>query len=93
VLEVPQSLGKHIAVVQSNRPAFRQLLKIREIQMCCVAIGVSVVKILVSLLFLRLTARKAYRAFLWGVIVFMIVFTIKSVGSIVVKGSNDCRSR
>jgi hypothetical protein len=83
VLEVPQGLGKHIAVVQSNKPALRQLLKIREIHMCCVTIGSSVVKISVSLLFLRLTARKAYRVFLWGIITFMVGFTTVCVGTIV----------
>jgi hypothetical protein len=82
-LEVPQGLGKHLLVIQMNKAAYRELLKIREIHMCCVTIGLSVVKISVSLLFLRLATRKLYRVFLWGVVAFMVTFGMASAGTLV----------
>jgi hypothetical protein len=83
MLEVPQGLGKHLAVIQMDKTAYRQLLKIREIHMCCVTIGLSIVKISVSFLYLRLTTTGAYRGFLWGNVVFMVSFAIASAGTLV----------
>lgn len=89
MLEVPQGLGKHLAVIQMDKAAYRELLKIREIHMCCVTIGLSIVKISVSFLFLRLTTTRAYRAFLWGVIGFMVAFAIASAGTLVCSSDLD----
>jgi predicted cobalt transporter CbtA len=83
MLGVPQGLGKHLAVIQMDKAAYRQLLKIQEIHMCCVTIGLSIVKISVSFLYLRLTTTRAYRGFLWGVIGFMVAFAIASAGTLV----------
>ncbi|KAH7090612.1 hypothetical protein FB567DRAFT_546788 [Paraphoma chrysanthemicola] len=82
VLEVPQGLGRHLLVVQMNPEAYRELLKIRQVHMCCVTIGLSVVKISVGLFLLRLATKRTYRIFLWGVIVFMVAFTMASAGTL-----------
>jgi hypothetical protein len=86
-LEVPHGLGKHLAVIQMDRAAYRQLLKVRDIHMCCVTIGLSVVKISVSFLYLRFTTRWTYRVFLWGIIAFMVAFGIESAGTLVCKNN------
>lgn len=59
----------------------------------CVTVGLSVVKISVSFLFLRLATKKAYCVFLWGVILFMVAFGIASVEALVRRKTYACWRR
>jgi hypothetical protein len=54
----------------------------RQIHMITVMTGISLVKISVSLLLLRLVVRRLYVWFLWGVIIFMVAFTLACVGTL-----------
>jgi predicted cobalt transporter CbtA len=81
-MEISCGVGKHIAVIQSNPEDFQTLLRFRQIHMTTVMTGISMVKISVSLLLLRLATKKLYRWFLWGMIGFLIAFTIACMGTL-----------
>lgn len=82
MIQISCGMGKYVAVIQANASDYRTLLKARQIHMITVVIGISLVKISVSFLLLRLAARKAYIWFLWGLIGFMIAFTLACVGTL-----------
>lgn len=78
MLEVPLGLGKHIAVIQMDMDRYRELLKVRLVHMICVTVGQCIVKISVSFFLLRLVVRRLHIAFLYGVIAFLVAFTVVS---------------
>lgn len=88
VQEMSLGLGRHMAVIQMNEKSYRELLKVRQIHMVCVMIGISVVKISACLFLLRLTASRAHVWFLNGLVVFMMAFTVACTGTLGMSGVN-----
>lgn len=79
---MPLGLGKHLAVIQMDRPRYRQLLKVRLVHQICVTAGVIVVKISVSYMLLRLAVQKSHVYFLYSLIVFLVAFIIACTGTL-----------
>ena len=79
---MPLGLGKHLAVIQMDRPRYRQLLKVRLVHQICVIAGVTVVKISVSYMLLRLAVQKSHVYFLYSLIVFLVAFIIACTGTL-----------
>jgi hypothetical protein len=82
MIEIACGVGKHVAVLQANPANYRTLLKARQIHMITVMTGISLVKISVSFLLLRLTTRRTYSWFLWGLISFMVAFTLACMSTL-----------
>jgi predicted cobalt transporter CbtA len=82
MVEIYCGVGKHIAVIQANQEHYRTLLKARQIHMIAVVAGISLAKISISLLLLRLVARRVYQWFLWGMVGFMIAFMFACMGTL-----------
>jgi len=82
ISEVPLGLGKHLAVIQLDPPKYRQLLKIRLVHQVCVTAGVTVVKISVSYMLLRLAVQRNHIYFLYSLIVFLVAFIIACTGTL-----------
>lgn len=57
---VALGIGKPLAVIEANPDSYRQLLNARLVYQECVVLGVSLVKISVSLLSLRLVPKTAH---------------------------------
>lgn len=74
--QVSLGVGRYVAVVQSDHASYRQILKARQVHMIFVVIGISVAKISVAFFLLRLTIRRLYSSFLWGIVIFLTCFTI-----------------
>lgn len=79
---MPLGLGKHLAVIQMDRPRYRQLLKVRLVHQICVTAGVIVVKISVSYMLLSLAVQKSHVYFLYSLIVFLVAFIIACTGTL-----------
>src|SRR4051794_20322516 len=82
VLQIPYGLGKHLAVIQMDPIKYQQLLKIRYVHQIICGPAVTVVKISVAFFLLRLVTRKAYRWFLYGLIVFLLAFLLTCAGTL-----------
>lgn len=81
VVEISLGVGKYIVVVVLNEEGNRELRKLRQIHMATIVVGISLVKISVSLLLMRLVPRYAW--YLWSIIGFLTVFTIACTGTLV----------
>lgn len=73
-----------------DQEAFRTLLKARLVHQITVVIGISLVKISVALFLLRLATRRAYLWFLHSTIVFLILFTMACMGTLVSTQRRNC---
>jgi predicted cobalt transporter CbtA len=82
MVEISCGVGKHVAVIQANQEQYRTLLKARQIHTVAVVAGISLAKISISLLLLRLAARKVYRWCLWGMVGFMVAFMLACMGTL-----------
>ena len=82
VLQVPLGLGKHLSVIQMDPAKYQQLLKIRYVHQNICGPAVTMVKISVALFLLRFTVKKAYRYFLYGLIVFLLAFLLTCAGTL-----------
>ena len=82
MVEISCGVGKYAAVIQADAEGYRTLLKARQIHQITVMTGISLVKISISFLLLRLAAKKAYIWFLWGMVVFMVCFTLVCLGTL-----------
>lgn len=60
-----------------------ELRKIRRIRLELLVVGISLVKISVSLFLMRLVQRKTYAIFLWTLIGFLVAFTVACLGTLV----------
>jgi hypothetical protein len=74
--QVTLGVGRYVAVVQSDQASYQQILKACQVHMIFVVIGISMAKISVAFFLLRLTIRRLYSYFLWGVVIFLACFTI-----------------
>ena len=83
VTEIHLGVGKHIAVITSDKPRYVQLLKFRLVHMTTVSVGIVLVKVSVCLFLLRLVTKRAQVWFLWGVICFLVPFVLASLGTLV----------
>jgi uncharacterized membrane protein YeiB len=83
VTEIHLGVGKHVAVITSDKPRYVQLLKFRLVHMTTVSVGIVLVKVSVCLFLLRLVTRSAQVWFLWGVICFLVPFVLASLGTLV----------
>ncbi|KAF2828696.1 hypothetical protein CC86DRAFT_404593 [Ophiobolus disseminans] len=88
IVEISCGVGKYTAVIRANPETYRTLLKARLIHQITVMTGISLVKISISFLLLRLAARKTYKWFLWGMIGFMGAFTLTCLGTLVSRDDN-----
>ncbi|KAH7068331.1 hypothetical protein BKA63DRAFT_581790 [Paraphoma chrysanthemicola] len=83
VIEIHLGVGKHVAVITSDKAQYKQLLKWRLVHMTTVSVGIVLVKVSVCLFLLRLATRGAQVWFLWGVICFLIPFALAGLGTLV----------
>ncbi|KAF2748573.1 hypothetical protein M011DRAFT_399755 [Sporormia fimetaria CBS 119925] len=87
-IEISLGIGRYMAVIQANPDNYRTILLLRQIHMTVVVMGLSVVKISIALFLLRLVTRKAYQLFLWGLIVFLTLFSIACLGTLICQCEN-----
>ncbi|PSN67569.1 hypothetical protein BS50DRAFT_492995 [Corynespora cassiicola Philippines] len=80
--ELNLGLGRHPDVVIMDKARYEQLIKVRVIHMMFIVTGLGLVKISVSLFLLRLATRKLYRLFLYGLVAFMVLFTLACDGTL-----------
>lgn len=76
-------MGKHLAVIKMDEEKNRQFLRLRQVQSILVAIGVSLVKISIAYFLLRLVTKKIYKRCLHGFNIFMVLFTIACLGTLI----------
>lgn len=72
-----------MAVIQANPDNYRTILLLRQIHMIVVVEGLTVVKISIALFLLRLAIKKAHHRFLGALIVFLTLFSIACLGTLV----------
>lgn len=75
-------LGKHLPVIRMNEEGYREFSKLRQVLSITVGVGIGLVKISVAFFLLRLVTKKAYKWFLRGFIVFMLLFTVGCTGAL-----------
>ena len=80
--ELNLGLGRHPDVVIMDKARYEQLIKVRVIHMMFIVTGLGLVKISVSLFLLRLATSKLYRLFLYGLVAFMVLFTLACDGTL-----------
>lgn len=94
VLQITLGVGKPLVMIEANLDGYRQLLKARLVHQVCVVVGISLVKISVSLLLLRLVPKTAHvmvetykwKIYTWsirGLLGFVVLFTIVCVLTLV----------
>jgi hypothetical protein len=74
--------GKHFEVIQMDEQNYREFLRLRQVQSILVGIGVGLVKISIACFMLRIVSKLAYRWFLYGFNIFMILFTTACIGTL-----------
>ncbi|KAL6168661.1 hypothetical protein ACJQWK_05039 [Exserohilum turcicum] len=82
-------LGKHLPVIRMNEEGYREFSKLRQVLSITVGVGIGLVKISVAFFLLRLVTKKAYKWFLRGFIVFMLLFTVGCTGALAVTIATD----
>jgi hypothetical protein len=82
VLEVPLGLGKYLSVIQMDPVKYQQLLKVRYVHQIICNAAVTVIKVSVAFFLLRVATEKAYRWFLYGLIVFLLAFAMACSGTL-----------
>ncbi|CAI6334434.1 unnamed protein product [Periconia digitata] len=81
VLETQNGLGKHaLAMTEEDHTAFT---KIQYFHSLVIMVGVSAVKVSIALSLIRLSPRKSYTVFLYGVIGFMVIMTLACAGTLI----------
>ncbi|KAF2458433.1 hypothetical protein BDY21DRAFT_284201 [Lineolata rhizophorae] len=81
VAETHYGLGMHTAAIPlDNMEPFSKVVYVHSL---FVMVSVSCVKISIAVFLLRLAQRTRYRNFLWGMIVFLIAFTISCAGTLI----------
>jgi hypothetical protein len=83
MVEISHGLGKYAAVIQADGDGYRTLLKARQVHMISIVAGIALVKVSVSFFLLRLATRRIYSWCLWGLIGFLITFTLVCMGTLV----------
>lgn len=83
--EVSLGLGSRVDILKANMSNYHKLLLTRLLHQVFVVVALGLVKVSVCLFLLRLVMKKLYIRALWGIIIFIVVFTIGSVLSIVSK--------
>jgi uncharacterized membrane protein YeiB len=83
VTEIYLGVGKHVAVITSDKHRYKLLLKFRLVHMTTVSVGIVLVKMSVCLFLLRLMTRRAQTWFLWGIICFLVPFVLASLSTLV----------
>ncbi|KAK7513601.1 phosphatidylserine decarboxylase [Phyllosticta citriasiana] len=76
IVEVQYGLGKHTAVMMAEADAYKSFTLWLYIHSLVVMCAVSSVKISIGLFLLRVVERTRYQRFMWGMIVFLICFTL-----------------
>ncbi|KAJ5026088.1 hypothetical protein PSV08DRAFT_248054 [Bipolaris maydis] len=80
--EVSLGLGSRVDILKANMSNYHKLLLTRLLHQVFVVVALGLVKVSVCLFLLRLVMKKLYIRALWGIIIFIVVFTIGSVLSI-----------
>jgi hypothetical protein len=75
-------MGKHLAVITSNREHYQQFLRLRQAGSILASFGVALVKISIAYFLLRLVVHRGYVYFLHGLNIFMILITFACVGTL-----------
>ncbi|KAJ8118158.1 hypothetical protein OPT61_g815 [Boeremia exigua] len=76
-------MGKHLAVVTMDTQKYEQFLKLRQVASILAAFGVALVKISIAYFLLRLVVHRGYIWFLHGLNIFMALYTLACVGTLV----------
>ncbi|KAL1652045.1 hypothetical protein SLS58_000169 [Diplodia intermedia] len=76
VEETKYGLGKHAVVMLSDPVSYTQFSKWLYIHSLIIMVAVSAVKVSIALFLMRLAERTRKVRFLWGMIVFLVLFTI-----------------
>ncbi|KAF5848311.1 hypothetical protein GGP41_005711 [Bipolaris sorokiniana] len=80
--EISLGLGSQVDLLEANMSNYHKLLLARLLHQVFVVMALGLVKVSICLFLLRLVMKKLYIRALWGIIIFMVVFTIGSVLSI-----------
>lgn len=76
MVEISLGLGKHPVVLETDQYRFRELLKARLLHQTFVVLGLSLVKMSICLLLLRLVQQRWQTRGLWGILIFQGAFTV-----------------
>ena len=76
MVEISLGLGKHPVVLEADQYRFRELLKARLLHQTFIVLGLSLVKMSICLLLLRVVQKRWQTQGLWGVFIFQGAFTI-----------------
>ncbi|KAK8240245.1 phosphatidylserine decarboxylase [Phyllosticta capitalensis] len=76
IVEVQYGLGKHTAVMMVDADGYKMFTLWLYVHSIVVMCAVSSVKISIGLFLLRVVERTKYQRFMWGMIVFLICFTL-----------------
>lgn len=76
MVEISLGLGKHPVVLEADQYRFRELLKARLMHQTFVVLGLSLVKMSICLLLLRVVQKWWQTQGLWGIFIFQGAFTI-----------------
>ncbi|KAK0664703.1 hypothetical protein DIS24_g215 [Lasiodiplodia hormozganensis] len=76
VEEIKYGLGKHAIVMLSDPVGYTQFSKWLYVHSLIIMVAVSAVKVSIALFLMRLAERTRKVRFLWGMIIFIILFTI-----------------
>ncbi|GME41292.1 Bacterial alpha-L-rhamnosidase [Neofusicoccum parvum] len=82
-VETKYGLGKHAAVMIADPVAYMEFSKWLYVHSLIVMVAVSAVKVSIALFLMRLAQRTRNVRFLWGMIVFLILFTISCAGTLI----------
>lgn len=85
VIESHYGLGKHLMVVLTTPGMYEMLAKLLFFHSIIVMIAVSCVKISIAVFLLRLSTRTPYKRFLYTIIVFLILFTITCMMTLILQ--------
>jgi hypothetical protein len=83
MIQLSVGVGSYAAVIEANEAGLKVLFLCRQITHICLVAGISLVKISVAFFLLRLATARPYYWFLWGMIVFLVTFTLVCWGTLV----------
>lgn len=76
MVEISLGLGKHPVVLEANKSAYHELLKACLLHQIFVVLGLSLVKMSICLLLLRMVHARWQTRGLWGIFIFQGAFTV-----------------
>ncbi|KAF2138346.1 uncharacterized protein K452DRAFT_311699 [Aplosporella prunicola CBS 121167] len=83
VKETENGLGKHALAMMADMEAYSNFLRWLFIHSIFIMVAISLVKISLAMFLLRLAQRKTHIRVIWGMIVFLIAFTISCAGTLI----------